>query len=52
MILSDPEFQHENLNFLSRSQRYEVALKKSSYMVKKIKEFGIGDPEEIMWFKR
>lgn len=51
MILSDPEFQHENLNFLSRSQRYEVALKKSAYMVKKIQEFGIADPEEIMWFK-
>ncbi|XP_049626735.1 peroxisomal acyl-coenzyme A oxidase 1 isoform X2 [Suncus etruscus] len=51
MILSDPEFHHENLNFLSRSQRYEVALKKSAYMVKKIKEFGIGDPEELMWFK-
>ncbi|VFV45951.1 peroxisomal acyl-coenzyme a oxidase [Lynx pardinus] len=51
LILNDPDFQHEDLNFLSRSQRYEVAVKKSASMVKKMREFGIADPEEIVWFK-
>lgn len=51
MILNDPDFQHEDYNFLTRSQRYEVAVKKSATMVKKMREFGIADPEEIMWFK-
>ncbi|KAM5274377.1 peroxisomal acyl-coenzyme A oxidase 1 isoform 4-T4 [Ctenodactylus gundi] len=52
MILNDPDFQHEDLNFLTRSQRYEVAVKKSASMVKKMREFGIADPDEIMWFKK
>ncbi|XP_031207649.1 peroxisomal acyl-coenzyme A oxidase 1 isoform X1 [Mastomys coucha] len=51
LILNDPDFQHEDYNFLTRSQRYEVAVKKSATMVKKMREFGISDPEEIMWFK-
>ncbi|XP_021067401.1 peroxisomal acyl-coenzyme A oxidase 1 isoform X1 [Mus pahari] len=52
LILNDPDFQHEDYNFLTRSQRYEVAVKKSATMVKKMREFGISDPEEIMWFKK
>uniref|UniRef100_A0A8D1AFF4 Acyl-coenzyme A oxidase n=3 Tax=Sus scrofa TaxID=9823 RepID=A0A8D1AFF4_PIG len=52
MILSDPDLQHEDLNFLSRSQRYEVAVKKSATTVKKIREFGLADPDEILWFKK
>ncbi|ELW68301.1 Peroxisomal acyl-coenzyme A oxidase 1 [Tupaia chinensis] len=50
-ILNDPDFQHEDLNFLTRSQRYEVAVRKSANMVKKLREFGIADPDEIVWFK-
>lgn len=52
MILNDPDFQHEDYNFLTRSQRYEVAVKKSAAMVGKMRDFGIADPEEIMWFKK
>ncbi|XP_020014929.2 peroxisomal acyl-coenzyme A oxidase 1 isoform X1 [Castor canadensis] len=52
LILNDPEFQHEDYNFLTRSQRYEVAVKKSAIMVKKMREYGIADPDEIMWFKK
>ncbi|XP_036610462.1 peroxisomal acyl-coenzyme A oxidase 1 isoform X1 [Trichosurus vulpecula] len=52
MIMSDPDFKHEDLNFLTRSQRYEISVKKSAAMVKKIRDFGIADPEEIMWFKK
>lgn len=52
LVLSDPVFQHEDANFLSRSERYEVAIKKSSNMVLKMREYGISDPEEIYWFKR
>uniref|UniRef100_F7ETQ1 Acyl-coenzyme A oxidase N-terminal domain-containing protein n=1 Tax=Monodelphis domestica TaxID=13616 RepID=F7ETQ1_MONDO len=52
LILNDPDFQHEDLNFLSRSQRYEIAVRKSATMVKKMRDFGIADPEEIMWFKK
>ncbi|XP_052049885.1 peroxisomal acyl-coenzyme A oxidase 1 isoform X1 [Apodemus sylvaticus] len=51
LILNDPDFQHEDYNFLTRSQRYEVAVKKSATMVKKMRDYGISDPEEIMWFK-
>nr|XP_004655256.1 peroxisomal acyl-coenzyme A oxidase 1 isoform X1 [Jaculus jaculus] len=51
LILNDPDFQHEDYNFLTRSQRYEVAVKKSATMVKKMRDFGISDPDEIMWFK-
>ncbi|XP_029456328.1 peroxisomal acyl-coenzyme A oxidase 1 isoform X1 [Rhinatrema bivittatum] len=51
LVLNDPDFQHEDANFLSRSERYEVAVKKSSQMVMKIREHGISDPEEIYWFK-
>ncbi|KFO35628.1 Peroxisomal acyl-coenzyme A oxidase 1 [Fukomys damarensis] len=52
MILNDPDFQHEDYNFLTRSERYEVAVRKSASMVKKMREFGIADPDEIMWFKK
>ncbi|XP_069510827.1 peroxisomal acyl-coenzyme A oxidase 1 isoform X1 [Ambystoma mexicanum] len=51
LVLKDPDFQHEDANFLSRSERYEVAIKKSSKMVLKMREYGIADPEEIYWFK-
>lgn len=52
LVINDPDFQHEDLNFLSRSQRYEQAIRKSSLMVMKLREYGIADPEEIYWFKR
>ncbi|KAM4842877.1 peroxisomal acyl-coenzyme A oxidase 1 isoform 1-T1 [Thomomys bottae] len=52
LIVNDPDFQHEDYNFLTRSQRYEAAVKKSAIMVKKMREFGIADPDEIMWFKK
>ncbi|XP_044151949.1 peroxisomal acyl-coenzyme A oxidase 1 isoform X2 [Bufo gargarizans] len=52
LVLNDPAFQHEDPNFLSRSERYELALKKSALMVQRIREYGISNPEEIMWFKR
>ncbi|KAM8946790.1 peroxisomal acyl-coenzyme A oxidase 1 isoform 1-T1 [Pelodytes ibericus] len=51
LALNDPSFQHEDPNFLSRSERYEVAIKKSAMMVQKMREYGISDPEEIYWFK-
>ncbi|KAM4692042.1 peroxisomal acyl-coenzyme A oxidase 1 isoform 1-T1 [Rhinophrynus dorsalis] len=51
LVLNDPSFQHEDPNFLSRSERYEVAIKKSALMVQKMREHGISDPEEIYWFK-
>lgn len=40
------------MNFLTRSERYDVAVKKSADMVKKIRDLGISDPDEIMWFKK
>ncbi|XP_069608159.1 peroxisomal acyl-coenzyme A oxidase 1 isoform X1 [Ranitomeya imitator] len=51
LVTSDPEFQHEDPNFLSRSERYELAIKKSALMVQKMRQHGISDPEEIYWFK-
>uniref|UniRef100_A0A0K8S2R0 Acyl-coenzyme A oxidase n=1 Tax=Crotalus horridus TaxID=35024 RepID=A0A0K8S2R0_CROHD len=50
-IIAKESFNHEDVNFLSRSQRYEVAIKKSAFMVMKLRELGIADPEEIFWFK-
>uniref|UniRef100_A0A8C3SCX7 Acyl-coenzyme A oxidase n=1 Tax=Chelydra serpentina TaxID=8475 RepID=A0A8C3SCX7_CHESE len=52
LVLNNPDFQHEDLNFLSRSQRYEEAIRKSALMVVKLREYGIADPDEIYWFKR
>lgn len=52
LVENDPAFKHEDVNFLSRSQRYEVAIRKSAHMVMKLRENGIADPEEIYWFKR
>lgn len=51
LVINDPAFHHEDPNFLSRSERYEVAIKKSAQMVQKIRQHGISDPEEIYWFK-
>ncbi|XP_069056297.1 peroxisomal acyl-coenzyme A oxidase 1 isoform X1 [Pleurodeles waltl] len=51
LVLNDPDFQHEDANFLSRSERYEVAIKKSANMILKMREYDISDPEEIYWFK-
>ncbi|XP_058021927.1 peroxisomal acyl-coenzyme A oxidase 1 isoform X1 [Ahaetulla prasina] len=51
IVANDPSFKHEDVNFLSRSQRYEVAIKKSALMVMKLREYGIADPDEIFWFK-
>nr|XP_014342276.1 PREDICTED: peroxisomal acyl-coenzyme A oxidase 1 isoform X2 [Latimeria chalumnae] len=50
LVLNDPDFQHEDLNFLSRSERYDVAVRKSALMVMKMRDYGISDPEEIYWF--
>ncbi|KAM5135159.1 peroxisomal acyl-coenzyme A oxidase 1 [Mantella aurantiaca] len=51
LVINDPDFQNEDPNFLSRSERYELAIRKSSMMVKKMREHGISDPEEIYWYK-
>uniref|UniRef100_A0A8C7MMS2 Acyl-coenzyme A oxidase n=1 Tax=Oncorhynchus kisutch TaxID=8019 RepID=A0A8C7MMS2_ONCKI len=47
LVISDPDFQSEDLNFLSRSERYDAAVKKSAHMILKLREYGISDPEEI-----
>ncbi|XP_030638494.1 peroxisomal acyl-coenzyme A oxidase 1 isoform X2 [Chanos chanos] len=51
LVVNDPDFQHEDLNFLSRSERYEAAVKKSAQMILKLREYGISDPEEIYFYK-
>ncbi|RXM36775.1 Peroxisomal acyl-coenzyme A oxidase 1 [Acipenser ruthenus] len=51
LVINDPDFQHEDLNFLSRSDRYDAAVKKSSMMIMKMRQHGISDPEEIMCYK-
>ncbi|XP_062976396.1 peroxisomal acyl-coenzyme A oxidase 1 isoform X2 [Elgaria multicarinata webbii] len=51
LVTNDPSFKHEDVNFLSRSQRYEEAIRKSALMVVKLREYGIADPDEIYWFK-
>ncbi|KAJ8363566.1 hypothetical protein SKAU_G00123970 [Synaphobranchus kaupii] len=51
LVISDPDFQHQDLNFLSRSERYDAAVKKSAQMILKLREYGISDPEEIYFYK-
>ncbi|KAM3865087.1 peroxisomal acyl-coenzyme A oxidase 1 [Diretmus argenteus] len=51
LAINDPDFQHEDPNFLSRSERYDQAVKKSAQMILKLREYGIADPEEIICFK-
>ncbi|XP_059196333.1 peroxisomal acyl-coenzyme A oxidase 1 isoform X3 [Centropristis striata] len=52
MVLSDPDFQEEDQNFLSRSERYDQAVRKSAQMILKLREYGIADPEEIYIYKK
>ncbi|XP_077055234.1 peroxisomal acyl-coenzyme A oxidase 1 isoform X3 [Siphateles boraxobius] len=51
LVISDPDFQHEDLNFLSRSERYDAAVRKSAQMILKLREYGISDPDEIYSYK-
>uniref|UniRef100_A0A3Q3XE96 Acyl-coenzyme A oxidase n=1 Tax=Mola mola TaxID=94237 RepID=A0A3Q3XE96_MOLML len=51
MVLNDPDFKEEDPNFLSRSERYEQAVRKSAQMILKIREYGIADPDEIYHYK-
>lgn len=52
MVLSDPDFKEEEPSFMSRSERYEQAIRKSAQMILKLREYGIADPEEIYYYKR
>lgn len=52
LVFSDPDFKEEDPNFLSRSERYDQAIRKSAQMILKLREYGIADPEEIYHYKR
>lgn len=52
MVLNDPDFKEEDPNFLSRSERYDQAVRKSAQMILKLREYGIADPEEIYCYKK
>ncbi|XP_076584062.1 peroxisomal acyl-coenzyme A oxidase 1 isoform X2 [Chaetodon auriga] len=51
MVLNDPDFKEKDPSFLSRSERYDQAVKKSAQMILKLREYGIADPEEIYCYK-
>ncbi|XP_071767690.1 peroxisomal acyl-coenzyme A oxidase 1 isoform X1 [Centroberyx gerrardi] len=51
LVINDPDFQHEDPNFMSRSERYDLAVKKSAQMILKLREYGIADPDEIYCYK-
>ncbi|XP_061779089.1 peroxisomal acyl-coenzyme A oxidase 1 isoform X3 [Nerophis lumbriciformis] len=51
LVINDPDFREEDPNFLSRSERYDQAVRKSAQMILKMREFGIADPEEIYYYK-
>ncbi|XP_063739385.1 peroxisomal acyl-coenzyme A oxidase 1 isoform X3 [Eleginops maclovinus] len=51
LVFSDPDFKEEDPNFLSRSERYDQAVRKSAQMILKLREYGIADPEEIYCYK-
>ncbi|XP_033985232.1 peroxisomal acyl-coenzyme A oxidase 1 isoform X2 [Trematomus bernacchii] len=52
LVFSDPDFSEEDPNFLSRSDRYDQAVRKSAQMILKLREYGIADPEEIYCYKK
>lgn len=52
LVLSDPDFNEKDPNFLARSERYDQAVRKSAAMILKLREYGISDPEEILFYKR
>lgn len=52
MVLNDPDFQEQDPNFLSRSERYDQAVRKSAQMILKLREFDISDPDEIYYYKK
>lgn len=52
MVLNDPDFKEQDPNFLSRSERYDQAVRKSAQMILKLREFGISDPDEIYYYKK
>uniref|UniRef100_A0AAQ5YGX9 Acyl-coenzyme A oxidase n=1 Tax=Amphiprion ocellaris TaxID=80972 RepID=A0AAQ5YGX9_AMPOC len=51
LVFSDPDFKEDDPNFLSRSERYDQAVRKSVQMILKLREYGIADPEEIQHYK-
>ncbi|XP_053712401.1 peroxisomal acyl-coenzyme A oxidase 1-like isoform X2 [Synchiropus splendidus] len=51
LVLSDPDFKGEDPNFLSRSERYDQAVRRSAQMILKMREYGIADPDEIYYYK-
>ncbi|XP_026215245.1 peroxisomal acyl-coenzyme A oxidase 1 isoform X2 [Anabas testudineus] len=51
LVLNDPDFKEEDPNFLSRSERYDQAVRKSAQMILKLREYGIADPDEIYCYK-
>ncbi|XP_072318611.1 peroxisomal acyl-coenzyme A oxidase 1 isoform X1 [Eucyclogobius newberryi] len=51
LVLNDSDFDEEDPNFLSRSERYDQAVRKSAQMILKLREYGIADPEEIYAYK-
>nr|XP_057925438.1 peroxisomal acyl-coenzyme A oxidase 1 isoform X2 [Doryrhamphus excisus] len=51
LVINDSDFKEEDPNFLSRSERYDQAVRKSAQMILKMREYGIADPEEIYFYK-
>ncbi|XP_037545806.1 peroxisomal acyl-coenzyme A oxidase 1 [Nematolebias whitei] len=51
LVFSDPDFEEDDPNFLSRSERYDQSVRKSAQMILKLREYGIADPEEIYCYK-
>ncbi|XP_066268562.1 peroxisomal acyl-coenzyme A oxidase 1-like [Branchiostoma lanceolatum] len=51
LVLNDPDFQHEDLNFLSREQQYETQLKKSITMISKGEKLKITDAQDQLFYR-
>ncbi|XP_078585053.1 peroxisomal acyl-coenzyme A oxidase 1-like [Branchiostoma floridae x Branchiostoma japonicum] len=50
LALNDPDYQHEDLNFMSREQQYETQLKKGILMVTKMKELKITNAQDQLFY--
>uniref|UniRef100_A0A8B9KWG0 Acyl-coenzyme A oxidase n=1 Tax=Astyanax mexicanus TaxID=7994 RepID=A0A8B9KWG0_ASTMX len=47
LVINDPDFQHDDLNFMSRSDRYDAAVKKSAQMILKCVHRGSSEPLDL-----
>ncbi|XP_077863030.1 peroxisomal acyl-coenzyme A oxidase 1-like, partial [Saccoglossus kowalevskii] len=50
LALNDSDFQHKDVAFMTRDERYSNAIRKAVLITRKSKEHGLTDMEEKHWY--